>query len=66
MTKRLSKPNMVEGCLKMVELVIVAAVLDDDHGLVVLNPDVDPVGHDADLIDVDVDLVDLDGCTLSL
>ena len=30
------------------------AILDDDHGLVVLNPDVDPVGHDADLIVLDV------------
>ena len=41
-------------------MVVVTAVLDDDHGLVVLNPDVNPVGHDADFIDLDVDLVDLD------
>ena len=40
-------------------MVVVTAVLDD-HGLVVLNPDIDPVGHDADLIVLDVDLVDLD------
>ena len=50
----------------MVEPVAVTAVLDDDHGLVVLSPDVDPVGHDADLIDLDVDLVDLDVVSLSL
>ena len=36
------------------------AVLDDDHGLVVLIPAVDLVGHDVDLINLDVDLVDID------
>ena len=41
-------------------MVVVTTILDDDHGLVVLNPDVDPVGHDADFIDLDVDLVDID------
>ena len=44
----------------MVEPLVVTAVLNDDHGLSVLSPDVDPVSHDADLIDLDVDLVDLD------
>ena len=44
----------------MVEPVVVTAVFDDDHGLVVLNPDVDLVGHDVDLVDLDVGLVDLD------
>ena len=47
---------MVEGC----EPVVVTAIFNDDHGLVVLNPDVDPVGHDDDLADLDADLVDLD------
>ena len=44
----------------MVKPVDVTAILDDDHGLIVLSPDIDPVGYDADLIDLDVDLVDLD------
>ena len=44
----------------MVKPVVVTAVFDDDHGLGVLSPDVDPVSHDADLIDLDVDLVDRD------
>ena len=43
----------------MVEPVVVTAVLDDDHGLVFLSPDVDPVDREADLIDLDVDFVDL-------
>ena len=44
----------------MVEPVAVTAIFNDDHGLVVLNPDVDPVGHDVDLADLGADLVDLD------
>ena len=36
------------------------AVFNDDHGLVVLDPDADPIGHDVDLGDLDVDLVDSD------
>ena len=51
---------MVEGCLKTAKLVLVTAVFDDDHGLTVLNPDADPVGHDVDLADLDVGLVDFD------
>ena len=44
----------------MVEPVVVTAVFDDDHGPTVLNPDIDPVGHDVDVADLDVGLVDLD------
>ena len=46
----------------MVEPVVVTAVLDDDHGLIVLNPDVDPVGHDVNLVDLDADLYLCDVC----
>ena len=46
----------------MFEPIVVTAILDDDHGLIVLNPDVDPVGHDVDLVHLDADLYLCDIC----
>ena len=57
---------MVKGFLKMVELVVVTAVFDDDHGLVVLNPVAGPVGHDVDLVGLDDDIYLFDVCNVLL